>query len=161
MKAVRLLHTGRPLEMQDLPLPTLGEGEILVKVHASGICHSDVHYRAGTSPVRSLPITPGQDVAAVVAEVGSHVTHLQPGDRVALHYLVTCGDCAYCTTGHEQFCPTGAIIGKHRDGGYAEYIAVPARNAVRLPDEICTTSSNALSVAGQDPSSAEVHVNPL
>jgi propanol-preferring alcohol dehydrogenase len=64
------------------------------------------------------------------------VTHLKSGDRVCLHYLVTCGDCHFCTTGNEHFCVQGRMIGKNLDGGYAEYIAVPARNAIPLLDEI-------------------------
>ena len=136
MKAVRLVHIGRPLEAQEIPVPPIGGGEILVRVRAAGICHSDAHYRAGTSPVRTPPVTPGHEVAGVVERVGPEVTTVKPGDRVALHYLVTCGACRYCAAGHEQFCPTGAMIGKHRDGGYAEYIAVPARNTVPLPDAI-------------------------
>jgi D-arabinose 1-dehydrogenase-like Zn-dependent alcohol dehydrogenase len=136
MKAVRLVEIGKPLEMYEIPRPTVGEGEVLVRVKAAGICHSDVHYRAGTSGVGTLPQTLGHEVAGVIEQVGPGVTGVQPGDRVCLHYLLTCGECAYCRTGHEQFCTTGKMIGKHVDGGYAEYIAVPARNAVPLPDDV-------------------------
>jgi propanol-preferring alcohol dehydrogenase len=136
MKAVRLVETGKPLQMQEVPMPALGAGDVLVRVRAAGICHSDVHYRAGTAPVQDRPVTLGHEVAGVVDAVGPGVRHIQPGDRVALHYLVTCGACHYCTAGAEQFCVQGAMIGKHRDGGYAETIVVPARNAVPLPSEI-------------------------
>ena len=136
MKAIRLVEIGKPLEMQEIPTPSVGDRDVLVRVKAAGICHSDAHYRAGTSPVGSLPQTLGHEVAGVVEEAGSQVTGLEVGDRVCLHYLLTCGDCYYCSLGSEQFCSSGRMIGKHCDGGYAEYIAVPARSAVRLPDEI-------------------------
>jgi propanol-preferring alcohol dehydrogenase len=131
----------KPLEMQELPIPSVGENDILVRIQAAGICHSDVHYRAGTSPVGPLPQTLGHEIAGVVEAVGEQVQHRldgapSTGDRVCLHYLVTCGECQYCLTGREQFCPEGKMLGKHCDGGYAEYISVPARNAVALPDEI-------------------------
>jgi 2-desacetyl-2-hydroxyethyl bacteriochlorophyllide A dehydrogenase len=136
MKAVRLVEIGQPLEIQEVPLPTVTEGTVLVRVKAAGICHSDVHYRAGTSPVGRLPQTLGHEVAGVVEEVGPGVSGLSAGDRVCLHYLLTCGVCDYCRNGHEQFCVEGKMLGKHTDGGYAEYIAVPARNAVHLADEV-------------------------
>jgi len=136
MKAVRLVKTGQPLQMQEVSTPRIGEQDVLVRVKAAGICHSDAHYRAGVSPVLSLPLTLGHEVAGVVEEVGSQVSNVKVGDRVCLHYLVTCGDCYYCSTGNEQFCIYGAMIGKHRDGGYAEYISVPARNAFSLLDEL-------------------------
>ncbi|MBN1659622.1 MAG: zinc-binding dehydrogenase [Anaerolineae bacterium] len=136
MKAVRLIEIGKPVEMQEIPHPLVGKGEVLVRIRAAGICHSDVHYRAGTSGVGALPQTLGHEVAGVIEAIGPGVTGLAPGDRVCLHYLITCGECAYCRTGHEQFCTSGKMIGKHVDGGYAEYIAVPARNAVRLPDDL-------------------------
>jgi 2-desacetyl-2-hydroxyethyl bacteriochlorophyllide A dehydrogenase len=140
MKAVRLVEIGEPLEAQEIPLPTVGPCDVLVQVKAAGICHSDVHYRAGTSPVGSLPQTLGHEVAGVVAELGPEVGSgglaVQVGDRVCLHYLLTCGQCHYCRTDREQFCVHGQMIGKHTDGGYAEYLAVPARNAVALPPEI-------------------------
>jgi 2-desacetyl-2-hydroxyethyl bacteriochlorophyllide A dehydrogenase len=136
VKAVQLVEIGKPLEMREVPLPSVGERDVLVRVKAAGICHSDVHYRAGVSPVSRLPQTLGHEVAGIVEAIGPQVTHVQVGDRVCLHYLVTCGDCYYCSLGSEQFCAEGAMIGKHRDGGYAEYIVVPARSAVLLPDEI-------------------------
>jgi propanol-preferring alcohol dehydrogenase len=136
MKAIRLTQIGRPLEAQDVPLPELGGHDVLIAVQAAGICHSDVHYRAGTSPVAFTPITLGHEIAGKVAAVGDRVTALTTGDRVCVHYVATCGSCAYCARGQEQFCTTGQMIGKHRDGGYAEYLAVPARSVVPLPDEI-------------------------
>jgi 2-desacetyl-2-hydroxyethyl bacteriochlorophyllide A dehydrogenase len=136
MKAVQIVEIEQPLEERQIPVPEIGDWDVLVRVKAAGICHSDVHYRAGISPVGPLPITPGHEVAGVVEDVGSQVTNVGVGDRVCLHYLVTCGDCYYCTLGSEQFCVEGSMIGKYRDGGYAEYIAVPARSAVRLPEEI-------------------------
>jgi propanol-preferring alcohol dehydrogenase len=136
MKAIRLVEIGKPLEAQEVPIPAVGEGDVLVRIKAAGICHSDVHYRAGTSPVGPLPQTLGHEIAGIVENVGAGVDSVAIGDRVSLHYLLTCGECHYCRTGHEQFCPKGQMIGKHCDGGYAEYIAVPARNAVRLPGEV-------------------------
>ena len=136
MKAVRLIKPGQPLEMQEVPVPSVDMKDVLVRVKAAGICRSDMHYRAGVSPVRPLPMTLGHEVAGVIEEVGPAVGNVEVGDRVCLHYLVTCGDCRYCAMGSEQFCTTGSMIGKYQDGGYAEYIAVPSHNAVPLPDDI-------------------------
>ena len=136
MKAVRLVKTGQPLEMQEVPMPPVGAKDVLVRVKAAGICRSDVHYRAGVSPVHPLPLTLGHEVAGVIEEVGPTVRNVKVGDRVCLHYLVTCGDCRYCAMGSEQFCASGSMIGKYQDGGYTEYIAVPSHNAVPLPEEI-------------------------
>jgi 2-desacetyl-2-hydroxyethyl bacteriochlorophyllide A dehydrogenase len=136
MKAVRLIKPGQPLEMQELPIPQVGPKDVLVRIKAAGVCHSDAHYRAGVSPVHPLPLTLGHEVAGVVEGAGPEVTTLNVGDRVCLHYMVTCGDCVYCSRGSEQFCTSGLMLGKYRDGGYAEYISLPARSAFRLPDEI-------------------------
>ena len=136
MKAIRMVEPGKPLELQQIPIPTAGEEDVLVRVRASGICHSDVHYRAGRSSMGQMPITLGHEVAGEVEWVGANVKNVKAGDRVCLHYNISCGDCYYCKRGHEQFCTTVRMIGHHTDGGYAEYIAVPARNAIPLPDEI-------------------------
>lgn len=136
MKAVRMVAAGKPLELQNIPIPPIGEKDILVRVRAAGICHSDAHYRAGSSSMGMMPITLGHEIAGEIEWIGSQVTTLMAGDRVALHYNITCGDCYYCSTGNEQFCKTVRMLGHHVDGGYAEYIAVPARNAIPLPEEI-------------------------
>ncbi|MBP8718014.1 MAG: zinc-binding dehydrogenase [Candidatus Atribacteria bacterium] len=136
MKAVRLTKIGQPLELQEVPLPRAGERDVLVRVRAAGICHSDVHYRAGISPVGTLPQTLGHEIAGIVEETGSQVRFPKIGDRVCIHYQLNCGDCNFCVSGNEQFCKHGMMIGKHCDGGYAEYVAVPARNTVLLPDEV-------------------------
>jgi len=136
VKAVRLVQPGQPLQLHDLPVPVPGPRDVLVRVKAAGICHSDAHYRAGTSSVASLPLTLGHEVAGVVEGTGSEVETVRPGDRVCLHYLATCGACEWCRAGNEQFCRDGQMIGKHRAGGYAEFILMPARSVFALPDEI-------------------------
>lgn len=136
MKAVRFIGVNQPLQMQDIPVPEIGERDVLVKVKAAGVCHSDAHYRAGISPVRPVPLTLGHEVAGVVEKIGRQVANVKIGDRVALHYNLSCGNCYHCTTGNDQFCEKVLMIGHYTNGGYAEYIAVPARNAIPLPDEI-------------------------
>lgn len=132
-RTVRLLEPRRPLVDAEIDAPSPGRGEVLVRVKAAGICHSDAHYRAGIGTTNH-PLTLGHEVAGVVEALGSGVTTHRAGDRVCLHYLVTCGNCRDCRAGREQFCATGQMIGKDRDGGYAELIRVPARNAHPLPD---------------------------
>ena len=136
MRAVRLVRIGNPLEQSDVPVPEIGPSDVLIRVAAAGICHSDAHYRAGISKIDRLPLTLGHEVAGRVEEVGSDVTHLSVGHRVCVHYLVHCGTCEFCVRGLEQFCRSGQMIGKHRDGGYAEFIKVPSANAFPLPHEI-------------------------
>jgi propanol-preferring alcohol dehydrogenase len=136
MKAVRLLKPGSPLEEEEIEIPPVGARDVLIRVKGAGICHSDAHYRAGVSLVKSLPLTLGHEVAGVVDKTGADVQGFTAGDRVCVHYLVTCGQCIFCESGTEQFCPTGQMIGKHRDGGYAEFVVVPERSVFLLPDEI-------------------------
>ena len=136
MRAVRLVAPGRALEDAELPVPAIGRRDVLVRVRAAGICHSDAHYRSGRAPSSELPLTLGHEVAGTVAAAGADVTALRTGDRVVLHYNVTCGHCARCRAGNEQFCAECRMLGHHRDGGYAEYLALPAVNAVRLPETI-------------------------
>lgn len=133
MRAVRLVTPGAPVQDALVPVPACGPHDVRVRVRAAGICHSDVHYRAGRSRVDPLPLTLGHEVAGDVVEVGSGVATHVVGDRVCLHYLVTCADCADCAAGREPFCATGRMLGHFTDGGWAEEIVVPARNAVPLP----------------------------
>ena len=136
MRAVRMVAVGKPLEMFELPAPEVGDRDVLVRVRAAGICHSDAHYRAGKSPVRPLPMTLGHEVAGVVEAIGKATRRIKPGDRVVLNYMLTCGDCLYCNSGNEQFCTSGLMIGHYTNGGFADYIAVPERGVMVLPNEI-------------------------
>jgi propanol-preferring alcohol dehydrogenase len=136
MKAVRLIEVQRPLQQQNIAMPLIGENDVLVRVKAAGICHTDVHYRAGKSPVYPLPRTLGHEIAGIVEQVGNRVTTIKVGDRVCVHYVLSCGTCYYCSTGNEQFCIQGSMIGRYVDGGYAEYVSVPQSNLVPLPNEI-------------------------
>jgi len=136
MKSVRMAETGKPLELQEIPIPNIGEMDILVRVRAAGICHSDAHYRAGRSTMGQLPLTLGHEIAGVVEKTGSQVMNVKIGERVCLHYNISCGTCHYCDSGNDQFCDSVKMLGHHIDGGYAEYVAVPARNAIPLPEEI-------------------------
>jgi D-arabinose 1-dehydrogenase-like Zn-dependent alcohol dehydrogenase len=136
MRAVRLTQVGKPLEETEVDLPEIGASDVLIRVAACGICHSDEHYRAGISRIDRLPVTLGHEIAGWIEKVGADIKHLTLGDRVCVHYLVHCGSCEFCIGGLEQFCRTGEMIGKHRDGGYAEFIKIPGRNAFVLPDQI-------------------------
>lgn len=136
MKAVQLTGIGQPLQLQEVPTPSTNPGDVLIKIKAAGICHSDAHYRAGVSIPPSLPVTLGHEMAGVVEATGKDVKHIAAGDRVCVHYLAFCGSCHYCSAGHEQFCGTVQMMGKHRDGGYAEWAVVPAASVFVLPREI-------------------------
>ena len=136
MRAVQLTEIGKALTDADITIPKIGSSDVLIRVAAAGICHSDAHYRAGISKIDNLPLTLGHEIAGRVEKVGAHVTNVSVGTRVCVHYLVHCGKCEFCVRGLEQFCRSGQMIGKHRDGGYAEFIKVPGANAFPLPDEI-------------------------
>ena len=136
MRAVQLTQIGSALTNADIPIPEIGSSDVLIRVAAAGICHSDAHYRAGISKIDHLPLTLGHEITGRVEKVGAQVVNLAPGDRVCVHYLVTCGRCDFCKSAQEQFCRQVQMIGKHRDGGYAEFIKVPGANAFPLPYEI-------------------------
>lgn len=138
MRAVTITAYGAPLSDVELPDLIPGALDVVVRVEAAGICRSDVHYRSGTRPVPSLPLVPGHEVAGTIIDVGVEVADRAVGDRVCLHYLVTCGTCAQCRRGAEQFCEVGQMIGLDRQGGYSEQIAVPARNAHLVPAGVDT-----------------------
>ncbi len=136
MQAARLTEVGKPLQLVEAPVPEPGPGEILVRVRAAGICSSDLHYQDGRSAVTALPIILGHEVAGEVAQCGPGVKGLLPGERVSLFYLVTCGECMMCCTGKDNYCREAKMLGKNIDGGFAEYLVIPARNAFPFPDTI-------------------------
>lgn len=136
MKAICLVEPGKPLELLEIRTPEVGSNDILVRVRAAGICHSDAYYRSGRYTMGQLPLALGHEVAGIVQQIGTDVSNVKVGDRVCLHYNNSCGSCLNCVAGQEQFCDTVQMIGHHVHGGYAEFILVPSRNAVNLPEEI-------------------------
>ncbi|MDJ0923060.1 MAG: zinc-binding dehydrogenase [Acidimicrobiia bacterium] len=136
MRALQLVAAGTPLRLREVALPPLAPNDVVVDVAAAGICRSDVHYRRGFPAVGPLPLALGHEVAGVVSATGEQVADLEPGQRVCIHYQVGCGECSYCRRGFEQFCAEGKMIGNGRDGGYAEQIVVPARNAIPVPASV-------------------------
>jgi 2-desacetyl-2-hydroxyethyl bacteriochlorophyllide A dehydrogenase len=136
MKAARLHRIGEALQMDSVEVPVLGSNDVLVDIKASGICHSDLNYRNGVSPVGKLPIILGHEIAGLISKTGEHVKGIEKGNRVCVHYIRSCGNCSFCRTDRENFCEEYQMIGKDVDGGFAEYIAVPASNVLKLPDTL-------------------------
>lgn len=138
MRAVQLISPKAPLASVDLADPSAGPGHVLVRVDAAGICHSDAHYRAGEPATATLPITLGHEIAGTIVDVGTGVDGTRVGERVGVHYVVSDGTCGRCTRYGEQFCENYAMYGLTTNGGYAELIAVPAGNAVPVPEGVST-----------------------
>lgn len=136
MKAARLHRVGEELKIDSIQEPEVGTDDVLVDIKASGICHSDINYRNGVCPVGKLPIILGHEIAGTVAKVGSLVENVKEEDRVCVNYVVSCGNCAFCSIGKENLCDKYRMIGKDVDGGFAEYIRVPSRNILKLPSLI-------------------------
>ena len=133
MVAARLHTIGERLSIDRVSVPDIAPDEVLVDVRASGICHSDINYRNGIAPVGKLPITLGHEISGIIERTGAKVKEFRPGDRVLVHYIVSCGRCVYCKTGRENYCAGYRMIGKDVDGGFAEYVKVPARSILKIP----------------------------
>jgi len=136
MVAARLHKIHSPLRIDRVPIPRIGPNYILLDVRASGICHSDLNYRDGVAPVGKLPITLGHEIAGFVAGKGRRVRNFRLGERVLVHYVLSCGRCSYCRANMESHCTSYRMIGKDVNGGFSEYAIVPARSAIRLPQAI-------------------------
>jgi 2-desacetyl-2-hydroxyethyl bacteriochlorophyllide A dehydrogenase len=136
MKAARLHQVGEALKIDSVGVPVVGSNDVIIDIRASGICHSDLNYRDGVAPVGKLPIVLGHEIAGVISKTGERVKGIVEGDRVCVHYIRSCGNCSFCKTGRENFCEEYQMIGKDIDGGFAEYIGVPASNVLKLPDTL-------------------------
>lgn len=138
MKAAVVRSFGAPLSIDSVPVPEVRDGGVLVKVAASGVCHTDLHAASGDWPVKPrLPFVPGHEGAGHVAAVGRGVRHLKEGDRVGVPWLHTaCGHCEHCLTGWETLCGEQQMTGYTVDGGYAEYVLADAGYVGRIPDAV-------------------------
>jgi propanol-preferring alcohol dehydrogenase len=136
MLAMALTRPGSGLvEALDIPTPSPGPGEVLVRVTACGVCRTDLHVVDGDLRGHKRPITPGHEIVGHIERVGAGVEQLQPGTRVGIPWLgFACGTCAYCVSGRENLCPSARFTGYQIDGGYAEYAVADARFCFPLPD---------------------------
>jgi len=137
MKAVVFYEHGGPekLQLADVPVPQIGPDEVLLRVKACALNHLDLWVRQGLPGLKlTMPHIPGSDVAGIVAEIGRDVTDVRVGERVAVNPGLSCGHCEYCVRGEDSLCVEFKILGEHVPGGYAEYVNVPARNVLPLPD---------------------------
>lgn len=150
MKAAVVRQFREPLAIEEAPVPEPGPGQVLIRVVASGVCHTDLHAADGDWPVKpKLPFIPGHEGVGYVAAAGAGVTSLKEGDRVGVPWLHSaCGECEYCLTGWETLCPNQQNTGYSVDGGFAEYVLAPAAYAGRLPEGIDFVQAAPLLCAG-------------
>jgi len=135
MKAA-VLHAGGRLELAEVAQPQPAAGEVLVRVAACGICHTDLHYLDHGVATFKTPVILGHEVSGMVARVGPGVSKFREGDRVLLPAVFTCGNCHACRSGRENICEQMKMLGNHVDGAYAQYVVGPAKDCFSLPPEI-------------------------
>ncbi len=138
MRAARLHRVApiatAPLVLEDVPTPSPGRDEVLVRVRLCGICRTDLHVVEGDLPERRMPVIPGHQVVGTVAARGADVTAVAVGDRVGVAWLHrTCGTCAFCRSGRENLCDAPQFTGWTVDGGFAEHVVAPAAFAYPIP----------------------------
>jgi propanol-preferring alcohol dehydrogenase len=151
MRAAVVDEFGAPLIVKDVPRPEPGPGQVLVRVEAAGLCHTDIHAARGEWPVKpKLPLIPGHEGVGVVEAVGpTEVSGIAVGDRVAVPWLgYACGQCRYCNDGRETLCQRQRRTGYSIDGSYADYVVGYARHVVKVPDEVSSFDAAPLTCAG-------------
>ena len=164
MRAAVVNQFKQKLEVKNVDIPTPGHGEVLIKMEACGVCHTDLHAAHGDWPVKpKLPVIPGHEGVGLVDKVGDGVTSLKIGDRVGIPWLFkACGECEYCLAGQETLCMDQLNGGYSADGAFAEYCVAPADYVARIPDGVdpieiapilCAgvTTYKALKVSGAKP----------
>ena len=138
-----------PLELMELPVPVPGDGEILLKVSACGVCHTELDECEGRTPPRQLPMVPGHQVVGRVAAVGNKVSAIKIGDRVGVAWIYSaCGTCKFCLAGNENLCPAFEATGRDANGGYAQYMTVAESFAYAIPAVFSDVQAAPLLCAG-------------
>jgi alcohol dehydrogenase, propanol-preferring len=150
MRAAVVTGFGRPLEIQDRPIPTPGPDQVLVRMEASGLCHTDIHAWRGDWPVKPTPpFVPGHEGVGIVEAIGAGVTRVGEGDRVAIPWLGSaCGTCEHCVSGWETLCERQQNSGYSVDGAYAEYALADSRYVGIVPAGVDPLVAAPLTCAG-------------
>lgn len=150
MRAAVVHSFHQPLRIEEVPVPTPRPDQVLVKIVAGGVCHTDLHAADGDWPVKpTLPFIPGHEGVGHVAALGTGVSHVKEGDAVGVPWLHSaCGQCEYCLTGWETLCPFQQNTGYSVNGGFAEYVVAPAAYVGRLPGQVNFTEIAPILCAG-------------
>ena len=150
MQAAVVTDFTKPLELQTLPVPEPGPGQVLVRLEACGVCHTDIHAARGEWPIKpSPPFIPGHEGVGVIEALGDGAQVRKVGDRVALPWLGSaCGHCGYCVSGRETLCEAQANTGYSIDGGYAQYAVADGRYVVPVPEGVMSFDAAPLTCAG-------------
>jgi 6-hydroxycyclohex-1-ene-1-carbonyl-CoA dehydrogenase len=137
VKAAVFHGPDRPLSIEEVPTPTAGAGQLLIRVAGCGVCHTDLHYLDhGTPTFKDPPMILGHEISGTVEAVGEGVAGRSAGERVLVAAVTSCGACDACRQGRENICARGEMLGNHIDGGFAEYVVAPAKDTFHLPEEV-------------------------
>lgn len=150
MKAAVARAFGQKLKIEEVERPKAGPGQVVVRIHACGVCHTDLHAANGDWPVKpKLPLIPGHEGVGTVEELGAGVTHLREGDRVGIPWLYSaCGHCEFCLSGRETLCLDQQNAGYSVNGSYADYCVAAADYVVKIPDNLGFLEAAPLFCAG-------------
>jgi len=149
MRAMLFEEPGKPLRLADVNVPTPGAGQVLIRVHACGVCRTDLHIVDGELTNPRLPLIVGHEIVGSVAQVGEGVQHFRPGDRIGVPWLGwTDGECRYCLRGQENLCDNARFTGYTLDGGYAEYTVADERYCFPVPQGYPDAQAAPLMCAG-------------
>jgi alcohol dehydrogenase, propanol-preferring len=150
MKAAVVPHLGAKLEIQEVPIPEPGPGQVLIRMRASGVCHTDIHAANGDWPVKpTTPFIPGHEGVGIITELGPGAGLHQLGERVAIAWLGSaCGHCGYCVSGWETLCEAQQNSGYSVNGAWAEYAVADDRYVVTVPDAVTSFDAAPLACAG-------------
>ncbi len=151
MRAALFHGPGQPLTVRDVETPKVGPGEALVRVAACGVCATDLHYLHGSPTFKKPPLILGHEVSGTVEAVASDVTAVKSGERVLVPAVLSCGECLNCRRGRDNLCERMVMPGNHADGGFAEFLKVPARTLIRLPGDLPLQESAVISDAVSTP----------
>ncbi len=158
MKAAVFHGAGKPLTVEEWPTPEPGPSELLIRVAACGVCHTDLHYLDhGTPTFKDPPLVLGHEVSGIVEQVGADAVGFELGDRVLIAAVLSCGSCEACRTGRENICQNSVMLGNNVDGGFAEFITAPARDVFHLPEEIPLIEGSVIADAVTTPYHAVVN----
>ena len=153
MKAMLLERTRpvqeKPLKISDIPIPEPGPGQVLIKVKACGVCHTDLHTVEGDLPLPRLPLVPGHQVVGHIEKTGPNATRFTGDERVGVTWFFSsCGLCGFCLQARENLCGNARFTGFHEQGGYAEYLVVPEESAFPIPEAFSDIEATPLLCGG-------------